>query len=164
MKTVYLIRHAKSSWDDNKLSDHDRPLNKRGEKDAPAMAAFLRKEGGKPDLLISSTAKRAKHTAQAFAKEFGRKKSEIELHAELYHAAPGEITKLLRKLSNDHDSAAIFAHNPGLTILANAFLGKHLDNVPTTGIVGVRCPVDRWKDWNPTEAERFLFIYPKMLK
>lgn len=164
MKTIYLIRHAKSSWDDNKLSDHDRPLNKRGEKDAPLMAEFLRQSGNEPANFISSTAKRAKRTAQVFAKAFGHKKKDIELHPELYHAAPGEITKLLRKLPDDQASVAIFAHNPGITILANTFQGKHLDNVPTTGIVGVRCPVDRWEKWNPTEAERFLFVYPKIVK
>lgn len=164
MKTVYFVRHAKSSWSNPQLSDHDRPLNKRGIRDAPRMATLLRARGANPRLMLSSTARRARDTAEVFRKEFDLPAAALQLEGKLYHAYPTEIAAVLQTLPDDIDSLALFAHNPGLTDLANQLdPTTRIDNVPTTGIVASRCPVERWTDWTAEAAQRTHFWYPKLV-
>lgn len=158
MKELLLIRHAKSSWDDFSLPDFERPLNERGKRDAPDMAERLRKQKIKIDLLISSTAKRARKTAEAFAKEF-----DIEpiLVDELYHASDQAFINAIVKIPNEIKTAAIFSHNPGITDFANSLTTTRTDNIPTTGIFAVKIETEKWKDFLLAEKKFWFFEYPK---
>lgn len=141
---LFLIRHAKSSWRDVSLSDHERPLNKRGRHDAPMMAKLLKKTGIKPDRVISSTAERAKVTAKEFAKEFGIR--EIVLLEQLYMADEEDFLGTLQKLSDDVKCVLLFSHNPGITNFANFICGADIPEIPTCGIVHVHFALNDWKD------------------
>src|SRR5215212_7629717 len=112
MKTLILVRHAKSSWDTPGLSDFDRPLNERGKKDAPEMAKRVKEKDIKIDQFVSSPAKRAKKTAKYFAEEFNADKNDIKLEEELYLATPSAFSNTIDKLDDEHKTVAMFAHNP----------------------------------------------------
>jgi phosphohistidine phosphatase len=141
---LFLIRHAKSSWKDVRLSDHERPLNKRGRHDSPMMAKLLKKTEIMPDRVISSTAERAKLTAKEFAKEFGIR--EIVLLEELYMADEEDFLGTLSKLSGEDNCVLLFSHNPGITDFANFICGADIPEIPTCGIVHVHFPLHSWKD------------------
>ena len=113
MKTLYLIRHAKSSWSFD-LSDHDRPLGKRGRKDVIKMGKHLASQQPAPEVLISSTASRAFYTALHFCDQYGLDEGNIRLDKNLYHAGAGEILEIVKNSPNC-DRLAIFGHNPGFT-------------------------------------------------
>ncbi len=161
MKKVFFIRHAKSSWTDPSLRDFDRPLNKRGERDAPFMAKLLKGKLPELDLIVSSPANRALTTAQYFAEAFGIKKEEIHTDNQLYHAYPDDILKIIRALDDQYKVILLFGHNPGFTELANIFTEDFIDNVPTCGIFEVDAPVDSWGDFNRETARLVAFHHPK---
>ena len=161
MKTLILVRHAKSDWGAPSLSDFDRPLNDRGKKDAPVMANRLRDKKIKVDAFIASPAKRAKKTASIFAKEYKRDKEDIIFKEELYGAAPSAFFDVVVKANDKFDSIAIFSHNPGITDFANSLTDARIDNIPTCGIFAVKIDTKHWKDFNEAKKE-FLFVdYPK---
>ena len=162
MKYIFLVRHAKSSWADYSLADHDRPLNNRGERDAPFMATKLVDAGYAVHGLLSSTAKRARKTANAFRKAFELDKDQLHLERGLYHAMPTQIINEIKALPDSWTSVAVFGHNPGFTDLVNRFPGIHIDNVPTCGIHGSSCNVSNWSEWSPEKAEHLFFYYPKL--
>lgn len=159
MKTLLILRHAKSSWDDPALADHDRPLNKRGKRDAPRMGQLLRDQGLTPDLVISSSAKRAAKTAQAVAEASGYE-GEILLRDELYAAEPEAYIGVLKRLGEAHESVLVVGHNPGLEELVDLLTGESL-HLPTAALAQVSLPVEEWTDlsdetrgklvgsWNP---------------
>ena len=126
MKTLLLIRHAKSSWDNVSLSDFERPLNDRGKTDAPKMAARLKKQKIKIDVFISSPARRAKKTAEYFIKEFGEKADDIILVSALYDAGINNFSDTVKDIDDKNKSAAIFSHNPGITRLPINWLRKQI--------------------------------------
>jgi len=160
MKTLYFIRHAKSSWDDPGLNDHDRPLNKRGRRDGPAMARRLLGFDVAPDGLLSSSAKRARQTAGYF-KDVLSVENAIYLQ-ELYHAWPITIEEQVQNLPNDWETVLVFGHNPGYTDLANKLKNDlYISNLPTCGIIGARSNVNDWKDFTLADAERIAYLYPK---
>ncbi|NJC25377.1 SixA phosphatase family protein [Neolewinella antarctica] len=162
MKTIYFVRHAKSSWSDFQLADHDRPLNKRGKKDAPRMANRLVESGASPDGILTSTAKRARRTARAFQEAFDVPDDRIIKKKSLYHAVPRGIEEKITALPDEWDTVLVFGHNPGYTDLANQL--DHdgtIDNVPTCGIVGARIAIKSWADFSLSKAKRFTFMYPK---
>ncbi|TXF91290.1 histidine phosphatase family protein [Neolewinella aurantiaca] len=160
MRTLYFIRHAKSSWDDPTLDDHSRPLNKRGRRDGPVMARRLLGIDVAPDGLLSSTAKRTRQTA-AYFKDILSVENTIYLR-ELYHASPQTIEAQIKKLPDEWETVLIFGHNPGYTDLANRLKNDvYLENVPTCGIVGARSDVDEWKDFTLEGAKRIAYLYPK---
>lgn len=161
MKTIYFIRHAKSSWDNIRLADHDRPLNERGKRDAPRMADVLSSRETDCDGIVTSTAKRARSTAKRFAKMYELDKDQIIKTKDLYHAYPEQITKVIHTLPADWNTVLIFGHNPGFTDMANELLGDFIDNVPTCGIIGAQLDVKDWKEWQPEKAVRHLYHYPK---
>lgn len=162
MKTVYFVRHAKSSWADLNRSDHDRPLNARGKRDAPRMAARLLNLGVEPDGLLSSTAKRAKRTAREFARALDVPKTHRRYARTLYHAGPAAIERELWTLPPEWNTVLLFGHNPGYTDLANRLRAEgFIDNVPTCGIVGARAAIDDWTDFLLAGADRFCFYHPK---
>ncbi len=164
LKTVYLVRHAKSSWDQPGLKDHDRPLNERGKRDAPRMADWVFGKGADVEYFLSSTAKRAHQTALKFAAAFGLTASEVVTMADLYHASEDEITEIIRGLPDEVDTVMLFAHNPGLTDFFNLLPANRVDNVPTCGVYNVQQQVDRWEDFDPAAAHSTVFFYPKQLK
>lgn len=160
MKTVYLIRHAKSSWKNTEfLDDIDRPLNKRGKQDAPRMAAVLRNKEISPDLLISSPALRAYTTALRIAEGIDHHK--VQLDQRLYEASTTDIFSVIREVDNGHQSVLLFGHNPSYTLFANYYARPTLENVPTCGLVAVGYAVEDWKLCDETNGKFLFFDYPK---
>src|SRR5262245_32888955 len=113
MKHLILVRHAKSSWKDTELEDHERPLNKRGERDAPFMAKIFRDKNLEPDLIVSSTAVRALDTAKEFARKLDYKKGKILRVAELYLAEADDMLQYVRGIDDEYKTVMLFGHNPG---------------------------------------------------
>ena len=161
MKTLLLIRHAKSSWEDSGLSDYERPLNDRGKKDAPNMAERLYERGIKVDAFISSPAKRAKKTAECFAKQYKKKDKEVVLKTELYMAGDDTFYHLLEQLDDDLDCVAIFTHNPGITDFANSLTDARIDNIPTSGVFAVTIETKKWSRVIEAKKKFLFFDYPK---
>lgn len=164
MKTLYLLRHAKSSWDDASLDDFQRPLNQRGEKDAPRMGKRLRKEGISPRLICSSPAVRAITTAQRVAEELGYPIEEIRQEKKLYHAGPDEILEILRSMPTGIESVMLVGHNPGFTEFANDLFQAEISNLPTAGVIGGKLAIDAWKDAHWGCGKMMLYEYPKKEK
>lgn len=162
MKTVFFIRHAKSSWDDAGLRDIDRPLNKRGRHDAPVMAKLLREKGIKPDRIVSSPAKRALSTAEVFAAEMGLE--DIYVEPRIYESMPEDVLRVVQQLDDHLEVVFIFGHNPTIYTLASSFSDMDLDNVPTCGIVEVQAAVNSWADFNVRTGRMIHFFFPKQLK
>ncbi len=160
MKTLLLIRHAKSSWDAPGLSDFERPLNERGKKDAPEMAKRI-KEKIAIDLFVSSPAKRAKKTAKIFAEEFGVDKDEIVLVDDLYGATAEAFAETVAGLKNKKDVVAIFSHNPGITEFANGLTATRVDDMPTCAVFALQVNTNSWKDFAEAEKTFLFFDFPK---
>jgi phosphohistidine phosphatase len=161
MKTLVIIRHAKSSWDNPLLSDFDRPLNDRGKEDAPEMAKRLQRTKITPGIWLSSNAKRAYSTAKRFADVFGVDHSEIQQLDELYHASDSRLLETVHSIPAKHDVAFLFGHNPGLTDFVNQVSNLRTDNIPTCGVVVLQLP--SWKKAGHEPAELLLYDYPKNL-
>lgn len=162
MKKLYLIRHAKSSWDDPSLPDFDRPLNDRGARDAPRMGKRLRKQGIAPDLMVSSTAVRASKTALAIADVIRYPPTRIRMQDELYHASPSEILHEVQKTADDVQTLFLFGHNPGLTDFASRIGKTSIDNIVTCGVYALQLDVKRWKEVKLDGKAKLLFYdYPK---
>jgi phosphohistidine phosphatase len=161
MKTLLLIRHAKSSWDDSSISDFDRPLNDRGKTDAPEMAKRLRDKKIKIDAFVSSPAKRAKKTCKYFAKEFDLDKDDIIIEAALYEAGEENFYKVIAGLDNKLDHVAIFSHNPGITYFANILTDTRVDNMPTCSVFAVKSDSEKWTDFKESKREFWFFDSPK---
>ena len=144
MKSLLVLRHAKSSWKQPDLADHDRPLNKRGKRDAPLMGRLLKKKGLVPDNIISSTAIRARSTAKAVAKASGYK-GEIILNHSLYAAGPDAYLSVMHDLSDEYARVLIIGHNPGLEELLEMLTGE-IRVMPTCSLAHVKLRVDKWSD------------------
>jgi phosphohistidine phosphatase len=162
MKQVLLIRHAKSSWDDPSLKDFDRPLNKRGNKEAPEMAKRLLDKKIKIDAFISSPAKRALATCKFFVKAYDKKEKNIIERSELYEAGVENFYNVISEVGNDFDIIAIFSHNPGITAFANDLTNVHVDDMPTCGIFAINVDIKKWKDFEEGEKQFWFFDYPKL--
>lgn len=161
MKTLLIVRHAKSSWDSADISDIDRPLNDRGKRDAPAMAHRLIKAGVTVDRFVSSPAKRARATAELFVHAYGRKGKEIVQIPDLYHADVAIFKDVVTSLDDGDETVAIYSHNPGITAFANVLSDVRLDNMPTCAVFAVKNEVDHWKDFLSGGAKFWFFDYPK---
>jgi phosphohistidine phosphatase len=161
LKTILLVRHAKSDWSAPSLDDFDRPLNDRGKRDAPVMAHRLIDRKIEIDQFISSPAKRAKKTAIIFAKEFKYDKDEILFKDSLYGAGVAEFFDVVARLDSKYDTIAIFSHNPGITEFANQLTTTRIDNIPTCGIYGIKVDADKWEDFKEAKKEFWFFDYPK---
>jgi len=161
VKKLFIIRHGKSSWNNPDLQDFDRPLNKRGMRDAPFMAKMLVGQGVKPDQIISSPANRALNTAINFAKENGLEADDIVIKHEIYEAYPEVLLQLVHQLSDDLNTVFMFGHNPGFTYLANTFEGQYIPNIPTCGIVCIEAEIDNWKKLSADTGRIAAFYFPK---
>ena len=161
MKTIVIVRHGKSSWDDPFLSDHQRPLAKRGLKDAPKMGARLADWGPPVDRVISSSAVRALATAELITAEMGLPWDEIRVEDDLYHATESEMLELIHEQEDYLDGLMLFGHNPGMTYLVNDLSDLDLDNLPTCGVVILQFDVESWTDIGDVLASSAEFNYPK---
>ena len=161
MKRLYLVRHAKSSWDSDALSDFDRPLNKRGKRDAPRMGEHLlqvRKVA--PDVMVSSPARRARSTARRLAKALGYPEDRIVWHDDIYGGGADAILACIRQATADRELMVI-GHNPDLTYLARMLSGEPVDNMPTCGVFCVDFEVDAWADVAEGRGKKVFFDAPK---
>jgi phosphohistidine phosphatase len=162
MKTIILVRHAKSSWKDLSLDDFDRPLNKRGKKDAPFMGKKLKERQIMPDLVLSSPAKRARKTATAIAKAIGYPKKKIIFDDNMYHASAGYLFEIIRNLDDKHGAVMLFGHNPDFNDLADMLLKKNpVHNIVTTGLYCIKFNVDQWQNVREEKGESVFYDYPK---
>ena len=161
MKTLILVRHAKSSWDAAGVDDFDRALNERGKKDAPEMAKRIRAKEIKIDVLLSSPAKRAHKTAKYFAEELDIEREKIVLVDKLYEASVTAFLEVVSTIDEDNKTAIIFAHNPGITEFVNTLTKVRLDNMPTCGVFAVQAEADKWTDFLKSEKHFLFFDYPK---
>jgi phosphohistidine phosphatase len=144
MKTLLVLRHAKSSWSDPALDDHERPLNKRGRRDGPRMGQLVREYGLIPDVVISSDAVRARLTAEAVV-EAARYAGQILLDPHLYMASAGDILSRLRAVREKAETVMIVGHNPGLEELVAQLTGERQD-LPTAALAQIVLPIHRWRD------------------
>jgi len=165
MKTIILVRHAKSSWKDPSLDDFDRPLNKRGKKNAPFIGKKLKEQQVMPDLVLSSPAKRARKTAIAIAKAIDYPKKHIIFDDNLYHAGVRYLFKLVKNLDDAYETVMLFGHNPDLNKFADMSLKKNrIDNIPTAGVYCIRFDVNQWQKVKEGKGEFVFFDFPKRYK
>ena len=143
MKTLYLLRHAKSGWHDASLRDHDRPLEPRGERDAAKMSQRWAHQHIKPELIIASSAVRTQATAQIVAKELGYEVDRIVINERLYAAEPNTLLAVIEGLDDALSRVMLVAHNPGLTELANHF-NRKISDMPTCALVEFKFDTDTW--------------------
>ena len=157
MKTLLLLRHAKSSRDEIAVADHDRPLNKRGRRDAPRMGRLLREEGIVPDLVLCSTAERARETARAVAEASGFS-GETRLERTLYLAGPSRILATLQGLPPEVKTAMVVGHNPGLEELLGLLTGEE-ERFPTAALARIALPLKTWKDLDPRVRGKLMSLW-----
>lgn len=142
MKTLLILRHAKSDWSDPALADHDRPLNARGKRDAPRMGELLRQQQLTPEVILTSTARRARKTAELVAEEAGFD-GEVRQVEDLYAAPPGAYLKACAALADEIETAMVVGHNPGLEELLELLTGERLP-LPTAALAQVELPIGQW--------------------
>lgn len=160
-KILTLIRHAKSSWTFSGLADLDRPLNRRGQRDAPLMGRVLAARGFAPELFVTSPALRALRTAETIAAVVQYPEQRIVLDQRLYRAESADLIKMIRSVDDTRQWIAWVGHNPGLTDLVNLMVRERLDNVPTGGVVEMRFECACWADVGPDRLQAFDFDFPR---
>lgn len=161
MKTLLIVRHAKSSWDSDASTDAERPLNARGKQDAPMMAKRLLEKKITIDRFVSSPAKRAKRTAQYFLEEYEGKDKQLIIYKDLYEASVKDFYKVVSEQKDGDDCIAIFSHNPGITEFANILTEVKIDNMPTCSVFAVTVKIESWKEFETTSKSFLFFDYPK---
>ena len=162
MKTIIIIRHAKSSWSDLRWDDFDRPLNKRGKRNAPFMGQKLKEKKIMPDVILSSPAKRARKTAIAIAKAIDYPKKKIIFDENMYHSDAMYLLELVRNQDDEDETIMLFGHNPDFNDFADILLKQNpVYNIPTTGIYCIKFDVDSWEKVQKGKGEAVFFDYPK---
>ena len=167
LKTLYLVRHAKSSWNIPGLGDIDRPLNERGYSDAHEMAKRIRKKnssqgaGSSGNIIISSPAIRAVSTALIFARTFSIDPSRVHLHPLLYDTSSKHYQSVIASLQDEFNNAFVFGHNPVITETANLLGGTELVDMATCGIVGIEFDVLTWKQAAEADGQLIFYDFPK---
>ncbi len=166
MKTLYIARHAKSSWDDLRVSDHDRGLLPVGKKRTKKVARWLKEHNIFPDRIISSTAVRAYKTACLLAQGIGFPEEKTEKEAAFYNADTEDVFAVLYGLPDTANKVMVVGHNPGFTDLVNLFLDwvHQIDNLPTSGVAAIRFETDKWEEIDLAEHQVEFLITPKMVK
>ena len=161
MKTLFLIRHAKSCWDNPELSDHDRPLNRRGTKSIPIMSERIEQQGWQVERIFSSTAVRALTTAHGLADSIG-KTGEVEALAKLYTFNDEVLLKFLRQHSGDEESLALVGHNPAMECLLERLVPDAVpEKFPTCTIARIQLQIDHWHQIKPGSGRLEGFEFPK---
>ncbi len=161
MKTLLVIRHAKSSWDNLDCTDEERPLNDRGKKDAPVLAKRIKDRKIKIDRFVSSPAVRAKKTAILFMKEYDEKEKNLVIIPSLYEASIRNFNDAAETFSDKDHTVALFSHNPGITDFVNTLTEVNLDNMPTCSVFAVEVKTKEWKEFRTAKKEFLFFDYPK---
>jgi len=161
MKRLVLIRHGKSDWSHDALSDFDRPLNKRGIRDCPEMAERLLRRKIYPDRWISSTAKRARETVEKMNTVLAFDRKKIFWTDQLYLASPSEIIEVLKKEGGEASTLFVTGHNPGITEVAGILSDIRIDNIPTCGIFGMQVELKNWSEAGRMNFTFEFFDYPK---
>lgn len=161
MKTLYILRHAKSSWDDASLADFDRPLNERGRKAAPLIGEAMRSNNFAPDLILSSPATRAGETA-ALVKDAARIDAEIHFDERIYEASPARLIEIVERQNDEYAAILIVGHNPGFEGLVR-FLTAKIEPMPTAALAVVDLPIESWNEINGASGELRILIRPKEL-
>ncbi len=164
MKYLYLVRHAKSSWDHTGLSDRERPLSRRGLRDAPAMGQRFADRGESVDLVLTSPAKRAQATAELVCQKCSYPVDHIIVDDDLYFLGSGTIEAVIRAQDDEVSRLMLVFHNPDITYFANAVGDSgdtYVANVPTCGLIKTVCDVGSWGDWTHARARCEYFDYPK---
>ena len=161
MKTLTLVRHAKSSWSDSRLSDRERPLNKRGKRDVPIMGKRILEHGIRPSLILTSPATRAWTTAKIIAREISYPLEFLQREDSLYLASLNEILDVIMEQDNEFNSLMVVGHNPGLTSAANFLSPGLTHNLPTAGVVSVQVDQDDWNLFERPSTRLIVHDYPK---
>ena len=161
MKTLLLLRHAKSNWDDPSLRDFDRPLATRGKRDAPSVGKALRTRGSLPDLIISSPAARARATIEAVMKT-AKLDGEPEFHQAIYGASSAELINLIRRLPDRSLCVLLVGHNPGFEDLLERLTGSH-DRMPTAALASIEFQINHWDDVEDGKGSLAWLLTPKRL-
>ena len=162
MKILTLVRHAKSSWNDPALTDRQRPLNARGERDAPTMGKRIVEHDIRPSLIVASPATRAWTTAKIIAQEIGYPAEFLQREDSLYLASLDDLLAVVVAQDNGFNSLMIVAHNPGLTDFANFLQPGITNNLPTAGVVCVQIERDDWSLYEQPDTELVAYDYPKL--
>jgi len=162
-KTLILVRHAKSSWRDASLNDIERPLNKKGSKDAPKMGKHMARLELVPEVIYSSPGLRALSTARLISAELEIKPSDIKIDEDIYTFNRDNLLQVVQSLSDKHQKVMIVGHNPAITELTNYLAGCGIDNIPTCGIAVLKFPPISWKKIGKKKAVLASFDYPKKL-
>lgn len=163
MKTLCILRHAKSSWSNPDLDDHDRGLNNRGLRDAARMGKQLAARGIVPDALVSSTAVRARNTARLFLEAQGLDLELCTLNEDLYLASARGIVNVAAETDNSVDTLLLCGHNPGMTEVVALLTDEPFNHLPTAGLVTLKLEIDSWSEIYPGCARLAHFDYPKNL-
>jgi phosphohistidine phosphatase len=162
VRRLTLVRHAKSDWSLPGQNDWDRPLNKRGQRDAPEMARRLRARRLKPERILSSPAVRAITTATVMARELKVPAAHVLQDERLYLASPADLLAVIRELGGDAKHLMVFGHNPGVTEFANRLsAGDHIDNLPTCGVFTAQFAIETWSELDWHSGQDAEFDYPK---
>lgn len=161
MKRLTLVRHAKSSWDDPELEDFERPLNRRGLRDAPVMGERLAARGLCPDLLLSSPARRARDTAEALATALGLPQARLQLRQEIYEADPDALLALILGLPPELNHVFLVGHNPGLTDLGGLLVPGAPKHLPTCAVLVVDFAILSWAQVAPGRGVVAWHDFPK---
>lgn len=161
MKTLYLVRHAKSSWDYPELTDFERPLNGRGKRSAPEMGKRLKASRIKPDAMLSSPANRAMTTCRIIAQEIGFPESAIQSNRSIYHADDLTLLNVINQVPDEISSLMLFGHNPGFTDFANELAQTQIYNIPTCGVFACTFDTKNWSSINFGSGKFLFYDYPK---
>ncbi|MBW6459525.1 MAG: histidine phosphatase family protein [Bacteroidales bacterium] len=163
MKTVFIVRHAKSSWDISGIPDEERPLLEKGKKKTKKIIDFLHQQNISVDHIISSHAARALETAKILAHALNYPKNRIKVDPHIYFANGNRILDLFYDLSDQYNSVMIVGHNPTLTDLVNQYLRPRIDNLPTSGIVSISFDTDQWEKIPLANHTINFVVFPKEL-
>ncbi len=164
MKSIFLLRHAKSSWSNPGLEDQHRPLNKRGKRDAPLMGERFRARNENLDIILASPALRAITTAELFAEACGFSAGEIAQESDLYFFGARSIQGIIINQDDQYRSLMLVFHNPDITEFVNSIDdANRIYNIPTCGIVKLVSDIQRWRDWSRSNTELECFDYPKKI-
>ena len=161
MKTLYLLRHAKSSRDDQEFKDFERPLADRGMRDVPKMASRFLQRGDTVDFIITSPAMRAKTTAKMMADQIGFPADEVASNSKLYFSGAGSLFKVVRLIEEHRKSAMLVGHNPAITEFAHGMCAGRIEHIPTCGLLHLQFPVQRWEDIQENSGKLVYFDFPK---
>ncbi|TDT43132.1 phosphohistidine phosphatase [Halospina denitrificans] len=160
-RILVLIRHAKSSWDDPNMRDFDRPINERGQRDAPDMGARLAARGQRPDRFYCSSARRARETALILAQAVGYPEADLEAESGLYMADDTQLLERIRRFPDSAGEVWLVGHNPDITELVNRLAGFQTHDLPTCAVVRMAFDVGHWKDIEPGKARVLEVDRPK---